>query len=464
MSSSELVSLIAADLRVPKAVVRRLLAELVKAAIQETKKNGVFVLPGLGRLFRVHRKARAGRGPQTGQPVRIAARTVVKFHVDEGVQERMKGRFIETMQFAADEVGLSAVHFTTVRAGFPIEGGPSGGAPAQPSVQPADFWIVKVFYATDREPTSLEPLRFGPRRSSTEQLHLGTCEVSIPLDHRMAKIERPTFWRLYRENPKKHFVIRGVTAKENDAFFSELAQCVKGSKENDAFVFIHGFRVTFNDAVYRTAQIAHDLGFLGAPILYSWPSNGELYEYTGDINNNDWTVDHLRTFLEELSSRSGAQVIHLIAHSMGNRALANALNLLAMAGPGRPPRFNEIVLTAPDIDAGIFRRLAAAVRANGKRVTLYCSTRDKALKASKRINGSYPRAGDCSSSVVVVPDVDTIDASAVDTNLIGHFYYAENRSVLSDIFNLLKHGEPPDGRFGIRSGDVPPPTHWMFVP
>ncbi|MGA9543404.1 MAG: alpha/beta fold hydrolase [Candidatus Sulfotelmatobacter sp.] len=449
MTTNELVSVIAADLRVPKTVVRRLLAELVKAAIRETKKNGVFLLPGLGKLFLGSRKAKAGKSPLAGEPIRIAAKKTIRFRVDEGVQSQMQGRFVEVMHFASDEIRGAAPAV--------LSGSPPGG-------RTADFWIVKVFYATDREPTSRDPLRFGPRRSSTEQLHLGTCEVSIPLDHRMAKIERPTIWRLYRENPKKHFVIREITAKEDGTFFSELAGCVKESKKNDAFVFIHGFKVAFNDAVYRTAQIAHDLGFLGAPILYSWPSNGQLYEYTGDINNNDWTVDHLRTFLEELASRSGAQVIHLIAHSMGNRALANALNLLATADPGKPPRFSEIVLTAPDIDAGIFRRLAAAVRANGKRVTLYCSTRDKALKASRRLNGSYPRAGDCSNSIVVVPDVDTIDASAVDTNLIGHFYYAENRSVLSDIFNLLRYGEPPGGRFGILSDNVPPPTHWKFAP
>ncbi|HZW96030.1 MAG TPA: alpha/beta hydrolase [Candidatus Eremiobacteraceae bacterium] len=454
MTTDELVSLIAADLRLPKTTIRRLLTELAKAAISETKKNGAFLLPGLGKLLLAQRRARTGRNPQVGEPIKIPARKIVRFRVDKGFQDQMQGRFIETMKFAGDE----AVEIASYVSERP------SASEQPPRGQTADFWIIKIFYATDRQPTSQDPLRFGSRRSSPEQLHVGTCEVSIPRDHRMAKIERPTIWRLYRENPKKHFVIREITAKDDDSFFSELAQCVKGSKKNDAFVFIHGFKVAFNDAVYRTAQIAHDLGFLGAPILYSWPSNGELYEYPGDINNTDWTVDHLRTFLEQLASRSGAQVIHLIAHSMGNRALANALSLLDSVGPTSPPRFNEIILTAPDVDAGTFKHLAAAIQANGKRVTLYCSKRDRALMASKRINGSYPRAGDCSSTVVVIPGIDTIDASAVDTNLIGHFYYAENRSVLSDIFNLLKYGEPADGRFGILSDDVPPPTHWKFAP
>jgi esterase/lipase superfamily enzyme len=361
----------------------------------------------------------------------------------------MRGIFVEKMLFAADIPG----------------GGPPVGVPRQPEAfQPSGRGIVKIFYATDREPTSQNPLRFGSRRSSSAELNLGTCEVSIPRDHRLANIERPTIWRLYRENQKKHFVIREVTGQTADGFFKELSHRVAQSEKKEAFVFIHGFSVDFNDAVYRTAQIAYDLGFEGAPIMYSWPSNGKLYRYTADINNSDWTVQHLKGFLQDLASRSDAQVIHLIAHSMGNRALTNALNLLAVsAQPPSPPHFSQIVLTAPDIDAGVFIQLATAIQMIAERITLYVSGHDRALHESKRRNGSYPRVGDCSGSVIVVPGMDTVDASAVDTNLIGHFYYAENRSVLSDIFNLLKDGSPPERRFGIRRVDGPPP-YWQFSP
>ena len=55
--------------------------DLADTAIKETKKNGVFVVPGLGRLVKAHRKARVGRNPQTGEPIQIKAKTVVKFRV-----------------------------------------------------------------------------------------------------------------------------------------------------------------------------------------------------------------------------------------------------------------------------------------------------------------------------------------------------------------------------------------------
>jgi DNA-binding protein HU-beta len=60
---------------------------LAETAVKETKKNGVFVLPGLGRLVKSNRKARTGRNPQTGEPIKIPAKTVVKFRVAKQAKE-----------------------------------------------------------------------------------------------------------------------------------------------------------------------------------------------------------------------------------------------------------------------------------------------------------------------------------------------------------------------------------------
>ena len=60
---------------------------LAETAIKETKKNGVFVMPGLGRLVKSARKARMGRNPQTGEAIKIAAKTVVKFRVAKAVKD-----------------------------------------------------------------------------------------------------------------------------------------------------------------------------------------------------------------------------------------------------------------------------------------------------------------------------------------------------------------------------------------
>jgi len=63
------------------------LESLAETAITQTKKHGVFVIPGLGRLVKAHRKARLGRNPQTGEEIKIKAKTVVKFRVAKAAKD-----------------------------------------------------------------------------------------------------------------------------------------------------------------------------------------------------------------------------------------------------------------------------------------------------------------------------------------------------------------------------------------
>jgi DNA-binding protein HU-beta len=60
---------------------------LAETAVKETKKNGVFIIPGIGRLVRAERKARVGRNPQTGAAIKIKAKTVVKFRVAKAAKD-----------------------------------------------------------------------------------------------------------------------------------------------------------------------------------------------------------------------------------------------------------------------------------------------------------------------------------------------------------------------------------------
>jgi esterase/lipase superfamily enzyme len=321
--------------------------------------------------------------------------------------------------------------------------------------------VVPVFYATDRDRISGATLDYGSTRSPQESLLMGRYDVSIPRDHQLGSVERPSIWTLYAEDPAKHFVITNRTQQSYDDFYNDIRGVVDRSARKDAFVFVHGFNVAFEDAIFRTAQIAYDLAFDGAPILYSWPSNtGENpIGYTAAQNNNDWTVGHLEWFLRDVTAKTGATRVHLIAHSMGNRALVNALNRLPR---GATKSFNQIVLTAPDIDAQTFVQLADAVKRNAERATLYASASDKALVISKQLN-AYPRAGDTGPGVVVVPGIDTIDVTDVDSNFIGHFYYGDNRSVISDIYLLLTQGLPPTNRPTLRLEGAVPKQFWRFM-
>src|SRR5689334_25447185 len=81
LTKTQLVRLMAEKTGVNNKTAAAFLETLADTAIKETKKNGVFVLPGLGRLKKSARKARVGRNPQTGEPIKIPAKTVAKFYL-----------------------------------------------------------------------------------------------------------------------------------------------------------------------------------------------------------------------------------------------------------------------------------------------------------------------------------------------------------------------------------------------
>lgn len=325
-----------------------------------------------------------------------------------------------------------------------------------------EFAVVHTFFATDRNLTgrTRPDEMFGTDRSS---LTYGTCEVSIPRDHRMGALESPSIWRLeFREDPSKHVVVLSTAISSKDEFFTDVATRVRASPKSRAFLFVHGYNVTFEDAARRTAQISYDLAFEGAPVFYSWPSQGTTPAYMVDEQSIEWAQANLRRFLEDFFTRSDAQNVYLIAHSMGNRALTRAVASLLNDRPDLRKRLKEVILAAPDIDADVFKRdIAPALTAAGRPITLYASSEDLALVASKKVHG-YPRAGDSGQGLVVVAGIETVDATATDTSLLGHSYFAETRSVLSDIFNLVQNGQRADQRFGLRPMDTQAGRYWIF--
>jgi len=92
MTKTQLVRHLAEKLETNNKTVSTFLEHLADTAIKETKKNGVFVVPGLGRLVKAHRKARMGRNPQTGEPLKIPAKRVCKFRLAKSVKDAVLGK------------------------------------------------------------------------------------------------------------------------------------------------------------------------------------------------------------------------------------------------------------------------------------------------------------------------------------------------------------------------------------
>ncbi len=87
MTQSQLIKELAAAVDVPNKTAKAFTIAYAELAMKETKKNGVAILPGIGRLVRVDRKARIGRNPATGEAIKIPAKKVVKFRVAKAVKD-----------------------------------------------------------------------------------------------------------------------------------------------------------------------------------------------------------------------------------------------------------------------------------------------------------------------------------------------------------------------------------------
>src|SRR3981081_1200497 len=86
-AKTQLIRHLAEKTELPNKTAASFLEQLADVAIKETKKNGVFGVPGLGPLAEARRKARVGRNPQTGEPIQIKAKTVVKFRVAKAAKD-----------------------------------------------------------------------------------------------------------------------------------------------------------------------------------------------------------------------------------------------------------------------------------------------------------------------------------------------------------------------------------------
>lgn len=229
-------------------------------------------------------------------------------------------------------------------------------------------------------------------------------------------------------------------------YFSVLAGVIDQSDDRDAFIFIHGFNETFEKTALRTAQLAHDLGFKGAPLFYSWPSQGDIGGYLADGEQIDKAAENLSILIARIVEDTKCRKLHLIAHSMGSRALSTALKILQKDDKYETIKkiVNQVIFTAADVDAEIFEQdIAPKILGSSGRITLYVSKKDKALVTSRKFHSGKPRIGE---KIVVIQGIDTIDASAVKTDALGHGYFSKTKALLEDIHQLFQFNYTPEQR------------------
>lgn len=310
---------------------------------------------------------------------------------------------------------------------------------------------VPVYYATDR---LLENRQYGGARDpGLEPNKFGVCEVTLPPDHRTGRLEGPKWWKFeLSENPLKHVVLATVTqlGKQQVRESMQRQYDLQDADRKRLLVFVHGYNVSFENAAKRAAQLHYDLGFPGLTAFYSWPSNGKPQDYLSDGGDIEWSIPNITAFLREVSAWP-IDDIYIIAHSMGNRGVTKAL--LDLAGSGKAGKVREIILAAADVDAQVFDRdVAPELSSVFQRVTVYASSRDKALWCSAALSET-PRVGEIRDSEPTIQSrtrFEIIDASQVETDFTAHSYFGDDSSIIADIFHVIRNNLPPDARHGLR--------------
>ncbi|MDP2162196.1 MAG: alpha/beta hydrolase, partial [Flavobacterium sp.] len=302
----------------------------------------------------------------------------------------------------------------------------------------SDYISYSIFYGTNRK-YDIKNNKIEYKNSRDSNLHLGSCEISIPLSHKMGNLERPSWFSslFFEESPKKHFTLIKTELLDDVKFINMLSERIGKSDQSDILLFIHGFNVDFKQATLRTAQLGYDLNFKGGVTTFSWPSDGSVGGYIADTDTAKLSSNYLCDFIKILLNPKGVKKLHIIAHSMGNVVLTNALIQLKNEGFFPNDIINQIILAAPDIDKDIFiNQIMPDINRNFG-LTLYASNKDKALIASKRIRKGYTRLGEGGDNIVIVDGLDSVDASRVDTSLLGHGYFADTQPLLNDIHMTL---------------------------
>jgi len=300
---------------------------------------------------------------------------------------------------------------------------------------------VTVRYASNRVREGTEGANFG-YDDGRGALVFGVAGVSLPPGHVKGRLEAPPLKSPAALADRRfHVYLESVRQVVRAAFVEDLRGALTRAAREEILVFIHGYNTDFGLAMRRAAQLAADLQFDGVMVAFSWPSAGWPTSYVADQNNADWAAPGLARTLRLLVDESGAVRIHLLAHSMGGRILLDAFDeLMRERDSGTLPLFGQVIFAAPDVDAAIFAQTARRLLPVASRFTLYASDSDMAMAAARSVAGGYPRAGDSGSGIVVLPGMDTVDASAVRDDIFGHEYFGESAPVLDDMRLLLTDG------------------------
>lgn len=345
-----------------------------------------------------------------------------------------------------------------------------------------------MLYATDRAPVGQNENGFyGSGRSQALRVGLAKLEVG----------DSDLTWEKAREisilkNKAAHYPLRVTGVEEFGAldprapltedgmpdvagvararFAEAINQRLAQSGQKDVFIYVHGYKVVFENPVLVSSELWHFLGYEGAFIAFSWPSTPRSTAYFGDIDAAAGMARNLRELIEFVETSTNAERIHILGYSAGTRMVARAMEQISLINRGReadPKRLGHklenVMLVSSDIDRDVFAAyLADGILGAQQHLIIYGSQRDHALQISSVVTG-HKRLGSMMTLRELTPafrrllienkdrisyiNVSNAEDIALDH---GHGYFRSSPWVSGDILMKLAYRLPPEERGLVR--------------
>lgn len=352
---------------------------------------------------------------------------------------------------------------------------------------------IEVIYVTDRIGVDDDgALRYGHQRSDVISFGIASVafEPQMTWKQLIAESVNPKRSRPYylsvneikKSGGFKSYPDRLVVADDRYELPSEAARAVdeenaelaaliderlKWTKDKDVYLSVHGLENSFDDAIFRTAEVWHYGGRNGVAVAYTWPSGyGGLLGYVYDRESAEFTISHFKRVLRIIASCGQAQRVHIITHSRGAEVAMTALRELHIEAQakgldtGKQLKLETLVMAAPDIDWQVFQqRVKGEMLMNvPRRTVVYFSESDDALGFAQWLFNSVGRLG----SMKVKHDVGSPDVAQfagyeriefINCDVAGfhatHNYVFAHPAVLSDLIITVRDRLPagtPTGR------------------
>jgi esterase/lipase superfamily enzyme len=329
--------------------------------------------------------------------------------------------------------------------------------------QMAEKGTFQFFYASNRRPASgQEPVedRFESERDLS--LSFGFFDTSIEPSLGLGMIIDASDWFLNEE-----IQLNRVQGLDRADFVRQLRSQVAASPHRSLLLAVHGFREAFPSALRKTAFLAHVLDINTPVVVFDWPGDqgGSLRGYRRARSVAQASGQELAAFLELIVEEVQPGQFWMVANSMGGQVVVDAFHLLYQDDgfSDMQTEIEHVALTAPDVDHEEFNhQFRREIASLAKNVTVYVSSNDRALLASRLINRGL-RLGESTLdpsnpgqvqqtakiSELLEPGDDSlalVDVTPVNRTRNFHNFSLETPEFFDDLYLRFTNEPMPDSR------------------